>query len=585
MIFCLLSFSALTPAMSVSVKKVSPDSLKFEGDLFEFTAEVQDASGTVSFEWDFGDGNKLSTTEPRAMHNYYLWTNEQKKNFTVKATAIDSAGQSGEGSIQVTVEKSALKAIIKSPITTPANPLKKGEEAELIIEVLSFSNSRISVSTLKGTTATIGGSTVELSDNGYSFKGKILSKYSFKNTELLEVRIVSGIKTVEQKFPVYFAPAEILVSDPLSGKNFYFGVPFGKIQVGLSLPDGQIPTGGEFNAKIIAGGAEIERKKLDKNGLFFEADFASSAAGENYASLFFTVWGNDSSGNLLSEKEFQISIKKDNPLFNVSIDSPNPKQKTTLKAGQPVKVSASFESPSEAEDVKLWVFIPSLRKKYNLSSENGVFSGDIEIPASASGKITLLVCGTAKVQNTVVGDFEEVEFAVSRELLVSFVYPSAGQVVQQGEGKTLTVAISMPDGKPLQKNNYQGILYIDGESQSVVLNKSENNNYTITLNKPLSSGKHSLKLVLSNVDGLKGTAEVNTEITQAFDWFGIALLAIVLIALAIFANFVRSQLKTGQAVKKGPAKPKTEIELIRDEKKKLEIEFYKRRISEEEYNE
>ncbi|MCX6802267.1 MAG: hypothetical protein NT067_04100, partial [Candidatus Diapherotrites archaeon] len=286
----------------------------------------------------------------------------------------------------------------------------------------------------------------------------------------------------------------------------------------------------------------------------------------------------------LAETLFPLELEKNNPLFNLKFESPGPGTES-LKAGQKVQVSASFESSAGAQDAKIWVFLPETKEKEELSEQEGIFSGEITLPGSGQEKARLILYGTAKAGGAEVGDIEEAEFSLSSELIVSFVYPAAGAIQQQGDGKTLTVSVSLPNGDPPTKNSFRGSLDIDGKKQDVLLTRgAEKNQYALKLESALS-GKHSLKLALSNVDGLKGYAEVSTEISQAFDWIGLLLLVLVVGALAYFANFIRLKFRAGaQGTAKAEVQPEKK-DFLKEEKKRLEIEFYKRRISEEEFKE
>ncbi|MFH1234669.1 MAG: hypothetical protein V1493_03590, partial [Candidatus Diapherotrites archaeon] len=439
--------------------------------------------------------------------------------------------------------------------------------------------------------AAIKGKEVTLVKGDNVFTGTISPDYSFKNMELLEVELLQGTsKRATQKFPIFFSPAELAVkTSPFEGKALYIGSPVGKLDVAVQLPDGGIPAGGKFAASIDSGGKELEKKKqLEKNQQVFSADFPYILAVEDYAAgAVLKISGSDSAGNALAETSLPLELKKDNPLFNLKFDSPDPEQTKTLRAGQKLQVSASFESGAGAQDARIWVFVPATNERKELSGQGGVFSGEITLPESSQGKIRLIIYGTAKAGGTEVGDMEEAEFSLSKELTVSFVYPAEGAVQQQGDGRTMIVSVSLPNGQAPQKSSFRGSLFIGGKKQDVLLTRSaEKNQYTIKLENAVS-GKQTLKLVLADVDGLGGSAEINTDISQQFDWFGLLLLVLVIGALAFFANLIRSKFKAGTRGT-GTAKaglPPEKKDFVKEEKKRLEIEFYKRRISEEEFKE
>ncbi|MFH1234413.1 MAG: PKD domain-containing protein, partial [Candidatus Diapherotrites archaeon] len=137
-----LAFSAGAFALTVSLKEASGTLSKNEGALFEFSAETADSSGAVSFEWDFNDGSGIAATkEPYIAHNYYFQGRSgEKKNFSVKVKATDSAGPAESQPLILTVSKITPKARLKTPAPLASAKSQKNGSVAIEIEVIGLND-------------------------------------------------------------------------------------------------------------------------------------------------------------------------------------------------------------------------------------------------------------------------------------------------------------------------------------------------------------------------------------------------------------------------------------------------------------
>jgi hypothetical protein len=85
------------PTVTVTATPSSAD----KGEPVQFTATVTDPVGTITYSWDFGDGN--TSTEQNPVHTY-----DCNGTFTAKVQVVDDAqGCPGQASVVVTVNKPA----------------------------------------------------------------------------------------------------------------------------------------------------------------------------------------------------------------------------------------------------------------------------------------------------------------------------------------------------------------------------------------------------------------------------------------------------------------------------------------------
>lgn len=570
----------------ISFYEASNDYDKYEGELFEFKLNAADPDNDeLAFEWDFGDGSEIAITEsPEVMHNYYFDAKpgEKTRSFTVTVKASDGLSET-EASVEIEVTKSSWKARLRSPLPHPSEMLSKQEEIYFEIEVLSYSNSVLSVGNISAK-AELAGREIELKKERDFFYGTLTSDYSFNNIELFELEIKKGSKKSKQKFPLFFSPEEITIEgNPLGGKSLYLGSGLGKVRAKLVFRDGSTPESSEFEAVLYLGNKIRAQKKMEKEQDYFTAEMDYAFTPEDFfEEPWLKISGSDTHGNVLDEKSFRVQLKEDNPQFNLRLETPNLAESNTFGYGQKVKFVAGFDSNEALENVKVNLLLPEQKIEKELLRKGNEFSTELLMPAIGPDSIPVAIYGTARVNGADVSDIEVFELNLTKELKVSFVYPAPGETTIKGNGKTIIVSVNYPNNEPFEKKTLKAMLYLDGKKQIVSIKKDEqNSHYSIELDEVLV-GEHSLKLVIPETGTMAGSVEIHTNITQPFDWTGLLLLATVIALLAFAFFYINSRLKKTKAEFK---EPRSKQDYIKSEMKKLELDFYKRKISEDEFKE
>ncbi len=586
-----LVFAANTAPEIHSIAEKNGVYEKEEGALFEFSVDASDAeSDAITYSWNFGDGGDwLETSEPRAAHNYYFEAEpgETRREFTVTVSASDGKLQSAQ-SIKVTVKKSSWKIRLKEP--APTKRLEKNKPFELQVEVLSRTNRPQSTGSIR-LTATLAGKELKMSKESKYFTANVSPDYSFNNTEILEVKARSGSRRSDTKIPLYFSPAQIAVKgNPLEEKDLFVGIPIGRINAGLAFGDGDVPMDGNFWAEVYSGKRRIARAKMTRKLDFYTTDINRALELEQFFNKNrLVIKGDDGHGNPVAENSFDINFRCNNPKFNIEIVNPAKSELGSFGAGQEVSITAKVVSSEEkAENPELSVFVPrgSVTKLAKTGQE---FTGKVQLPQTQEKSIAIAVYGKAEVAGETVSAVKTLNLELSKKFEVSFVYPSQGNTVLQENGKTIIVSIRTPSGNVFYGKSVKGVLYVDGINQVLQFRKDPGTgNYSASLDKPLI-GRHTLKLVIPERDGMSGLAEIQTNIVQGFDFLGILLIVLLVTGLGYSLWFVARKLKTPgldlkhQIEKTSIAKPVGDY--LKKEMKKLELEFYKRKISEEEFRE
>ena len=582
------AFANSAPAIN-SLAEKSGSTSKREGYLYEFEVDASDAEGdSIYYSWNFGDSSEwLETTEPRAGHNYYFdaGTGESTAEFTVTVNASDGEFQAS-ASLEVEVSKDYWKARLLEP--GPVETLPKNSEVPVKIEVLNRANTPQSTGTINADVK-IGGEAVEVEKEEKYFSAAIPAGYSHDNMELLEVKIERGSSKSENVFPLYFKPAEIGVKgSPLEEKSLHIGSSIGELNVFLEFGDGEVPLEGDFRAGFFSGTEMVAEAALERKLDFYTAEIDYAIKVEDYFNgLELRLEGKDSHGNVLESQAFPVEMQKDNPGFNIVILKPDLSVSGSFGYGQEIELVASYESDGEPGSASMSYQSPG-GEPYSLSGLEREFSALVKLPEAGAEAYSIVVFGTAKIGGVEVSDFEILELKLSNQLEIEFIYPAEGSTALQGDGKALIVSIRYPGGRALEKDSFKAVLYIDNERKVITLKKDPaTGNYSFGLDEPLT-GQHSLKLVLPETGDMSGSAEIATNIAAGFDFLGILLFVLLLAGLGCAGYFVLRRFRAPGAelkaqITKAPAKPKAAAGYFKDEMKKLEIEFYKRKISEEEF--
>lgn len=592
---CLILFFSMTFAENTapiidSFEEKSGEYTKEEGSLFEFEVIASDPENdSLTYTWNFGDNSgPLTTIKPQAAHNFYSDKRIGEEEFTVTIKVSDGSLNAVE-SLEIKVKKSMWKAMLIKPNQTEL--LSKKDSAPVQIEIVDRANQAQGLSSVNATVK-LNGEKIETEKVSNSFKGTLSPNATFNNLEFLEINATRGtLNQTNQRFPLFFSPLQITIEkNPLKEKELFVGSNLGKVKAQLNL-DGEQPESGTFTATLLSNEEKLAESKMSKDGEYYSVDLDYTFSLEDLdKNLVLKFYGMGSHGNQLSE-EFEVKLKKESPLFNLSVKSLE--NNDQIGFGQPLELNVLLESKGKISKASVTVLLTEQGIEKKLSGEGNEFTGTIKMPSTGES-VSLEIIGTATINGQKAGEIKTLQLNLTSELNVSFIYPKEGKTTMEGNGKTLYLNIAYPNGQTVERDSFQGIMYIDGEKlDEPVLLEKEARGYAVKLEEALT-GEHSLELSIPKTKNLEGSAKVNTNIVPAPNLLGLILMAGVIIVLGGVLVFIVKKFKSaGHGLKeqiegKGEkTTPKTKLEKkkkhLEKERKKLEMDFYRRKISENEF--
>jgi len=572
--------SGAAPRINSFTEK-SKDYDKKEGQLFTFTVLAEDDEfDQLAYEWNFGDGTgTFISTNPEISHVFYLTDpSNTKEAFTVEVSASDGTSASTK-TLEVEVRRSTWKARLKEPTSSPDSPISKDGEVYIEIEVTNYkANAQNTASIIA--TAKIDGQEVDLEKEEKYFYGTFYPEEATASSALLEVTIESGSKDEEQEFPLFFESTELELIE-VDIEKLGLGEDVGEVRAKIEHPATGRITKGNFSAVLYSGGEVKSTKELSKDGDFFSANFTHTISAEDYvgnASIIITGW--DDKGNKLEENSNKISLEQGNPAFNIEIVQPDLKENSKLAYGQKIDIVANVQG--SAEDIELKILFPEKDIDLPMVQRGSDYTYSLVMPSVGSTKTGLAVYGSGKIGGKKLTDIEFFEVELSTELIIEFVYPAEGEIDSVGDGKEIEVRITYPNGALIENKSIQGTLTLDNKPSTISLIKdNETGNFKASLKDELL-GEQTIKLSVQGLPGLTeltGSKEISTNISRPLDLIGILLLLVVIALVGYAAYYIKSKLKTMPIETEAKPKPGS----AKDEMKKLEVAFYKRKISEEEF--
>jgi len=593
-LFLALAVSAdnTAPVIGTVVEKSGGELL--EGTSIEFEVSATDAeSDPVTFIWHFGDGSEaIETIEPFAVHNYYfdIEGSSLTKEFTVTVYASDGDLSTAE-SVEIEVKKTNLKVRLIEP---PSMMLEKGNDVVIKAEVLNRDNYS-QVATSVDVSVEFNGKEISLAKENKYFEGSIPGEFYYNNIMFLDISAKRGRTVANTKrIPLYFKPAEISVaSSPFGKTGVLAGTAFGRLEFDLRFSAEARPLTGEFKAVLLANGTVLEEHVLQRNESVYVADFEHVLTVEDLLKEpVLEVSGGDEHGNFLKKTVFAVVPETDNPKFQITILKPLGAERGNVGIGNEIEIIATVESGTE--DVKMSIFSPGIGLTEMYSNANE-FVGSTIIGLDLNGRARIVVYAEGLVDEKFVSDLEVIELIPSAQFLVEFVYPVEGQTGMDGDGKQIIISVKTADGKGLNQNDFIAKLSIDGKPEDKIFNlDKETGNFVATLEEPLE-GQHNVRVDIPQMGGMAGNARIKTDIARGIDFIGIGLILVILGGLGFLAVYMKNKLKMpqvdfrAQIEKMRPSqlkpKPVSTRSYFKEEMRKLEKDFYKRKITEDEFRE
>ncbi len=587
--FLLLCASVQSASWSIAELKTNKTSLT-EGELFEVSVVIKGEAENLTYTWDFDDGSgKLQLTEPKAYHVFYIDDTTYSKEFQVSVVVSDGKAIDMQ-SATVKVRRARSGSAKIKPFSSEFFKLhSKSEPIVLSFEILDYSDNILDQSRIRSIGASIKGEELSVSQESMGlYKVEFLPRFYFNYVEFLDIGVEAnlgrGYQKFETKLPIYFSSAELKIpSNPIRDKKAYIGMPLGEIETQILYPDNSSVISGEFYASIISDSNVIEKTKLAKKENTFSAKFEHVFSLEEIEKKFSLVLeGKDNYGNILKRNEYEFTLSKDNPLFDLVVLQPELSSKNKFGFGQEITIEAELRSTAGIENAEVFLTMPALGIKKYFSKEANKYVLNFTFPSRKMQNTELQIIATGIVSGSEFADFETYSISITNVLNIDFIYPidaeKANTVFEKDN--MLKVSLSYPDGSLVEIPEIKALLYLDGKRRGITLERDpEKGYYFYKFDEPLMNS-HTLKLVLTGV--FSGTKEIKANIVQPPAWSAVVTLLLILAILGILVYVVYSRFKQWKSEQ---LKLSDRIVQLEHEMKVLQKDLFKGKVTPKQYKE
>jgi PKD repeat protein len=558
-----------------------------EGRAIGFMVTATDPDGDdLAYLWRFGDG--ITARAQEAKHAYYLGPGEKDGSFLAELTVTDGE-LSVSKNMAVSVKKTYFTIKFLKPASDPSLLFEKGKEFEVQVEIKDDTGHG-----LDGLSPRVwvertgkGPETIKMQGKGHGvYAGAFTPTYFHPNTLVIYAEatatVAGGKRETSTAFPVYLSPAKISISNPFAGKSYTLATLLDELAVGLTYPDG---------SKVSDATAFGEFSCTDKR-----FTFASSGGGfravldlaidERMQDCELVVQAEDPAGNR-GEDSFLVPLELDNPLFRLFLVKPDLASNNLFTYSQPVLFVAELQSPRRdaLRGVRIVLKAPAINKEvvFSADANTGKYSASLKMPPPESGldSLPIKIEATGLLSGSKVRAVKNMYLGLGQTVNIEFKYPAEGTTALNPLYKdTLVVALTYPNGDPINYETVEAVLS-DGEGQqTIVLSKNTQTGlFEAPLAQELKLGKYVLTLKLAEEVGGNEKAIV-VNLFQPFDWVLVIYLLVGLFALFSFVFFVRKSLKErAERIEQ----LETERENLLGLMKRLRFEYFKRHIGETEY--
>ncbi|MEM4663041.1 MAG: hypothetical protein QXM75_03390 [Candidatus Diapherotrites archaeon] len=578
-------YSQATPPKIIDLNIYPKKAYYDDGELVTISAvsildenEKEDAN----YFWSFGDGTAIAGNFPKVYHVFYLDSNiplEQRFTITLK---LSTKSGSDTKSTTIAVRRGRAKVVVQYPQDMTAFN-KKDYILRVFFTVLDSRDYPIN-SYLRDMNIFIGKTSIEKIPIGeQGFEIKIPPSNTYSTVEFLEINAMRGSTLITGKIPFYFEPLQISISSySLHGKSIYIGENIGTVSFCLVYPNGESVSNGTFYVELIKGEASIQKSVARFNDGCFFADFNYFITIKDFeeANLQLMFYGKDSYQNILSPVYRKINVSKDNPSFDLVLLRPTPLSNNTFGFLQNIRIETTLNQKLgiASRDVNVFLAIPALNIYRQLYALDSTFMLDFEVPMIEIKNADAKIVATVDVNNVTYSDIETFKVTFTKEIKISFVYPSEKGKTQLSEDGRILVELRYPDDSLLKEEKVSAMLYIDKNYYDIQLVRDYNKGYYYYAILGRLVGKHIIKLDLK--EPFYGSKEITAEIEEPLNLLLIAIVLSIVVSGVIFIGITIKRAKYKNERRKILINRLSNIEL---EMKENQSALFSRRISVEEY--
>ncbi|MEM0360747.1 MAG: hypothetical protein QXK06_05435, partial [Candidatus Diapherotrites archaeon] len=565
-----------------------PSGEQSEGQAFSFTAVTNHPfPEELEFEWSFGDGViEKGTGLRRSFHAFYGLGSDKERVFLVRVTARDSKGSAASAEVSVRVLKSFFKGVVLEPKATAIHS-KKGD-LNVVVKFLDGEDQLVDCKNIE-INAFLAGKKVNLACSGGLFKGSLSLWLGLTEMELLELsaELRNGGQRLSFKtrVPVYFESMQVIATNAFQGKKYFLNDKLEKARVGFSIEGIGLVSPKKIQAFLLTG-KNPKELQLQVKGLDCEVSFDHRVSEQDLSEgLALKLSGIDAYGNKISSLQ-QVPISDDNPELSVFVLEPLPEE-MVFAFSQQVFLRAKILSTNpyiESPRIEIECREIGFSRELSYDIRTGEFSTVIRLPDAnfGSSKIKCRLFGFGFVEGRTVADLEYLDISLSRDLKLEFVFPKAGSNrIWENNASELKVRVFQPNNRLFTGTGLQGVLWIDGNNQSVFLHFDERERlHRALLAEPVPLGEHSLELLLSG--DFKANSRIPVVIEKDYFLASAFFYILTSISLVIFLFFLYVLARNIVLERRFLLMERERLKLLQQ---KYKVEFFKQRISEKEFSE
>jgi len=578
----LLSNVLAQPQAPKIIALVPNKTVLYEGELLEINASIAGLTKDTNYAWYFGDGHGISGNIPKAYYVFYIDTEQYSKDFNVSLTITNEAG-SDTKSITIKVKRpSQVKAKVLYPDITTF--YTKDQPHTLTLAILDYSGKIVTnpLVKCKSITAQIKDTNLELKLGVEGrFDITIPPNHEYNPVDFLRIKASCGFTNLDANIPLYFEPLYLeIVEPPLRDAKIYIGDNLGKIAFRVSdYPDNGSVKKAIVYAELFADGNSIQvaPTKIEEN--LFYADFNYIFKLEDFKKRFaIKIYGQDEFGNIIKESQYEFNVLNNNPRFNIELQSPKLYRDVTLGIMEKIQltVALSTDLNIDLENVSVFLNMPEFGITQRFKRNGNIFSLDFVAPARSAMYTPFEIIALAEGTNY--ADIEAYRATITRDVKITFLYPSEKEKTAFSSENRLIVELRYPDGTLLSADKVKATLMIDERSQEIVLTRDKNRGYYYFNFADKFLGEHKLRLEISET--FFGSKSITCTIEEQIPWHIIVMLLVVVVAFAIFAYVLITRAKYGAAEKR---KLLSRLSQIETEMKDYQAALFSRKISIEDY--
>ncbi|MEM4598221.1 MAG: hypothetical protein QW400_00845 [Candidatus Diapherotrites archaeon] len=563
--------------------KVEPE-IAYEGEIISFKLSVSPTYPELRYEWDFGDGKKITDNKNERQYSYYLPTDfkDYEKDYNVKVSVIGSQGEKlGYAEKKVVIRRAQIKVKMIKP--TLGETLKKTEPAEVRIVFVDENNKIIEPSKITNLYASVDGLSAKSNFDGNELVVQYMPTYKTKNSTILKLsaKISSNSGKIELNSGLHlsFEPIKLgLYHNPFEEKKYPINSEIKEVVVRVIVPQINQPVQMQYiDAYLVHSNLKTKLASVSSQSdpYNYRIMLGCRLSEEHLKQgLALYLQGEDIYGNLFSEK-LDIPVLKDNPDFDLELSDYN----IGAVKGQIVSVEARIFSKV------------GLRGNVEFSCENG-YSGKAAYHPDEETHVIKL-----QVPNDLVGNTLECEAKATTvdknkswvalenfsiylvDFTVNIIEPKQGINSSLSPVKSIKIRILKGDGSTPAEEEIYGKLSIDGNDSNLVFKKS-GGFYVANLEEPIGFGEHYLKLSLAEPYAYKQEIVAIIKRDKNTTW----LLALI-VSFSVF-TYMGLRIASKRLEKRDLIKNlQTEEENIRSLIKRLKIAYMKKQISKAEFEE